>query len=225
MCILADRTGENQAAGREKLAMRLGDIDQRLLTVLTWRCRAGLEDQLASILGTTVSCLRQATAKLKRERLVSSRDVTAVSYELERPLAAFARGEQIPDFGALQWELQRRWRNAARRPARALWATRFATRLVGGVGGRLRQPLQLQHDLGVTEIYARRTLRPKETWISEDVYRSLWKQGDMGKVPDALLVDPEGRLLRAVEFGGRYSRQRLEDFHTFWATRLPYEIW
>jgi hypothetical protein len=46
------------------------------------------------------------------------------------------------------------------------------------------------------------------------------------KVPDALLVDESGKQIkRVLEYGGQYSAQRLENFHRYWSTRAPYEIW
>jgi hypothetical protein len=46
------------------------------------------------------------------------------------------------------------------------------------------------------------------------------------KVPDALLLDASGKQIKLVlEFGGQYSRKRLEAFHRYWASRAPYEIW
>ena len=48
----------------------------------------------------------------------------------------------------------------------------------------------------------------------------------VAKVPDALLVDESGKQIkRVLEYGGQYSVQRLENFHRYWSTRTPYEIW
>jgi hypothetical protein len=103
--------------------------------------------------------------------------------------------------------------------------------VVGGVGGRLRQALQLQHDLGVAEIWARRGQDAGPRWLSEDAYRAHCQLERKSKVPDAVILDTRapdkhGALLRVIEFGGRYSRQRLENFHRFWSRRgVDYEIW
>ena len=106
-------------------------------------------------------------------------------------------------------------------------ATRLATRVVGGVSGQFRQPLQLQHDLGVTEVLIRRQQEPTHCWIGEDAYRALWQRRPNQKVPDAVILDVEEEVCRVIEFGGQYSRERLQSFHQFWIcrNRTPYEIW
>ena len=98
----------------------------------------------------------------------------------------------------------------------------------GGVGGRLRQPMQLQHDLAVTAVYiARQKDTPEdETWVGEDAYRVLLHPRALVKVPDALIVDQQHKPRRVVELGGMYGPRRLRGFHRYWASRrIPYEIW
>ena len=142
------------------------------------------------------------------------------------PLASCGRGDSPPDFSSIAWQLRKRWLQAPRIPARILWATEAATHLVGGVGGRIRQPLQVQHDLGVAEIWARRPIESDLKWISEDIFRCWYVRDARTKVPDALLVDASAnKVKRVLEYGGQYSRKRLEDFHRYWSGRAPYEIW
>ena len=44
------------------------------------------------------------------------------------------------------------------------------------------------------------------------------------KLPDALLDLPEG--LRVIEFGGSYSKSKLEHFHAYCEEQgFPYEVW
>ncbi len=206
--------------------MRLSETQMRLLIVLTWELRVASEDQLASGLGLTLTQLRQLGRRLRKHGLLNSWRTTTLSHDMVRPLANWSRGDNQPDFSAIAWQLRRRWLKAPRVPARVLWATIAATHLVGGVGGRLRQPLQLHHDLGVAEIWARRSKEPDLKWISEDIFRCWYVRDVRTKVPDALLVNEGGNQVRRVlEYGGQYSRGRLEDFHRYWSGRAPYEIW
>ena len=206
--------------------MRLSHNQMRLLIILTWELRVASEAQLASGLGVSLTQLRQLVRRLAKQGLVTSWRTTMLSLELHGPLASHVRGSDTPDFASLAWQLRKRWRQAPRIPARVCWATSAATQLVGGVGGRLRQPLQLDHDLGVAEIWARRLREPDLNWISEDVFRNWFLRASRTKVPDALLVaEDRTQIKRVLEYGGQYSAIRLEDFHRYWSSRAPYEIW
>ena len=204
--------------------MRLDKLKLRILTLLAWRCRAASDIQLANALKTNTSRIRRACRELKQRELVFSRNLLAMEYQLTGPLVASESIGTVVDFGQIAWQMQRRWRDTVRVRTRVIWASKFATRVVGGVGGRLR-PLQLEHDLGVAEVFSRRESRIAGNWISEDVFRAYWNVARRSKIPDAIIVDANDHVQRVIEFGGRYSRQRLEEFHRFWAGRVPYEIW
>ncbi len=215
----------NPTRGKER-SMRLSENQMRVLIILTWELRVASEAQLASRLGLTLTQLRQLVHRLSKHGLVTSWRTTTLRLDLQGPLASYGRGDDQPDFRALAWQLRKRWRESPRIPTRVCWATSAATHLVGGVGGRLRQPLQLDHDLGVAEIWARRSGEPDLKWISEDIFRNWFLREARTKVPDALLVDESGKQVkRVLEYGGQYSAQRLEDFHRYWSARTPYEIW
>jgi hypothetical protein len=136
--------------------------------------------------------------------------------------------QKSPQFGAISWQGRRRIRAGTAKPARIYWATHQAARIVGGVGGKLRQPWQLQHDLGVTSVYLllRRTCPTlAEHWVSEDMYRLEFGQRRGEKIADAFLVNPPGQVYRVIEFVGDYSTKRLRDFHNFWCRRrISYEL-
>lgn len=206
--------------------MRLSEIQMRILIVLTWELRAGSDGQLASRFGLTLKRFRRLADRLRTLGLLTSWRTTALSHDMQRPLASYERGDELPDFSAIAWQLRKRWLSATRIPVRVYWATSAAAHIVGGVGGPLKRPLQLQHDLGVAEIWARRTPEPEQKWISEDIFRSWYLREAKAKVPDALLVDErDNQVKRVLEYGGQYSRQRLAEFHRYWASRAPYEIW
>jgi hypothetical protein len=46
----------------------------------------------------------------------------------------------------------------------------------------------------------------------------------VGFLPDAMIRTPQGSII--IEFGGAYSKSKIEHFHRFCAERnLPYELW
>ncbi|WP_145944461.1 hypothetical protein [Fuerstiella marisgermanici] len=113
---------------------------------------------------------------------------------------------------------------ACRRPRLVNWAAPKAAHLTAGVSGWGRQPLQIEHDLGTTAMYvSSRPYQSEVIWYGEDIVRRRFS-GVKKKVPDALLVDRRDNILKVMEFGGQYSRKRLEDFHRTWQP-YPWEIW
>lgn len=113
---------------------------------------------------------------------------------------------------------------SGRQPHIVNWATPKAANLLAGCTGWGRQPFQLEHDLGTTAIYV--SSRPYQSdviWYGEDIVRRRFSAVNK-KVPDVLLVDRHDNILKVVEYGGQYSRHRLEDFHHTWK-QYPWEIW
>lgn len=193
------------------------------MSILCWQCRAGTESQLATKLGTTLQVVESLGKRLAREGFIVRKRQTAVDYDLSKPLAV--SGQEV-DFGNVAWKLEQRWHNASRHRATVLWATPMAVRFVGGVSGRLRQPLQLQHDLGVTEVLTKSSMNKGEKWIGEDAYREFWQKNVRAKVPDAVVLNQNEQIGRVIEFGGRYSKERLRRFARYWMARgILYEIW
>jgi hypothetical protein len=209
----------------------LSNSELELLGTLTWKVRVAADSQLAQMLRLSDCQLPSLIRSLKRldQRGLLDRNKIAIAlFEPKAPLVNWLPGQPESNWQSISWQLQRRWQELA--PARTWvnWATRKAAAVVGGVGGGLRQPLQLQHDLAVTSVYVARQLEPGdgEVWVGEDVYRSLPPREARTTIPDALIMDDRYRLLCAVELGGLYSPKRLSKFHRHWAIRhTPYEIW
>ncbi|MCA9152100.1 MAG: hypothetical protein KDA92_22510, partial [Planctomycetales bacterium] len=65
--------------------------------------------------------------------------------------------------------------------------------------------------------------RAAEDWVSEDRLPRDW----LVKVrPDAAIRDHEGRIARAVEYGGDYPVSRLIEIHEQLASvGIGYELW
>lgn len=137
--------------------------------------------------------------------------------ELDIPLLSWQPNDTNPDFSTLSRILHQRSRAAAR-------LTSVIT-----VGPRVRHRTamkltQMTHDLHVAEVWWHyRQSTAGVRWVSED---QLTSERGKGALPDALLQDLNGRILRAVEYGGDYPVDRLEKLHRQLAqNNLAYEIW
>lgn len=144
---------------------------------------------------------------------------------LDAPVLAWNPGDEQPDFGAAGYRLKSRWTRAPRTVA-VYAASRLYARRVAGYGGRIKRPLQATHDLHVAAIYLR-LLRTAPAlaaaWVGEE---GLAPDRKDEKLPDAVLVDPEGRPRLVVEFGGAYDADRVRAFHADCEARsLSYQLW
>ena len=82
----------------------------------------------------------------------------------------------------------------------------------------------MTHDLHVSEVFLRyRSMGRQHEWCSEDQLAKGWP---IRERPDAVLVDDDRDIVRAVEYGGDYSAERLAELHSgFSSVGLNYEIW
>ena len=182
------------------------------------------------------SFLKEASSRRVREQLsrwrasgLLNRSMARVTpLEVAAPIFSWRRGKPAPDCHRISWRLERRWTRPYPQCSAVYWATSRLARRIGGRGGRLMQPLQVQHDVGVAAVYCLFLQdRPEEAdrWIGEDQYRRLAPKR-IPKVPDAVVLGADGRIERAIEFGGRYSARRLRSLHRAFERRgLPYEIY
>jgi hypothetical protein len=171
---------------------------------------------------------RRRLAKLAQSGLIGRLIVPARPLPpLDAPTLAWRPGEGTPDFGAVAWRLQSRWKEGPM-PTVAYIATRRGANQYGGrLRGRIRRELQVTHDLGVSAVYLRMralNLEATDAWIGEDVL-SPERRGE--KLPDAVIADSLQSPPRlVVEFGGAYDAERVRRFHEDCAERqLPYELW
>lgn len=145
---------------------------------------------------------------------------------LQRPYIEWQPGDPAPQCLLISKLLQTRWCAQPRR-THVYLATPLAAARFGGIApGQVRNSCQTTHDLHVAQIYLHYLLAQSphlRNWMGED--RCDHTQPGQ-KVPDALLIAGDGGQYRAVEFGGRYSAQRLLDYHAYCeAQNLPYELW
>jgi hypothetical protein len=106
-------------------------------------------------------------------------------------------------------------------------ATRKSRQLYGVAGGAHRPKLtQLSHELFVAEVFIRYRaigLDVDRQWVGEDQFPKSWP---VRSRPDALLRNGEGKITRAVEYGGAYKPRRLAALHgALKSIPLAYEIW
>jgi hypothetical protein len=210
----------------------LDPADCPILEALTWKVRVAADIQIQAMMDERPGAKPTACRLLRRWQslgLVDRRVLTVSLIEVTEPLVLSHPCDVSPDFDALAWQLESRWTNVLPRRIVVNWATPRAAKLYGGISGRFRQPLQIQHDLGTAAAYFRRLKTdPKAAaaWIGEDVYRRDFPIRKRAKVPDAVQIDEFGRVSLAIEFGGAYSASRLRRFHQFCSqAHLPYEVW
>lgn len=150
------------------------------------------------------------------------------------PLVIWKTGNSPPSFGRLAAQLERRWRNQPVHRHTCFTVGERFCHLFGYTQPKLRQ-LQVSHDLGLSELYLRsrhQFEKEQETWVGEIAFaycpnpaiQKLLEDG--GQKPDAIVLNKNGEVSRAIEFGGFYTAKRLERFHR-WCQRkgIPYEIW
>ncbi|MBY0587194.1 hypothetical protein K2X85_08460 [bacterium] len=160
--------------------------------------------------------------KLILFRHALSRPVTP----LHHPLIIWEPGHAAPELPAVTHYLRERSRQPVRRTHIAT-ATRKAAVLYGR--NNSAPPFrrnQVTHDLYVSEVllrYRANGFDVRHRWRGEDELGQSWP---ISVKPDALILDSMGVALRAVEFGGNYPVERLEEIHlAFSSIELAYEIW
>jgi hypothetical protein len=146
---------------------------------------------------------------------------------LHRPLCLWRHSEPMPDLLGLSRRLHQRASFSAAQTV-VVSATRKTQAMFGNSRG-IASPIKLTqatHDLHVAEVYfhyAARGFQSGIRWVSEDCFPETWT---LRQRPDALLIDDAGEFVRAVEYGGDYSWERLAELHDGLASiPLPYEIW
>ena len=173
---------------------------------------------------------KQVVRTLKRKGLVESFICDEIVLDLRSPLAIWqACDGSPPNFSKIAWQARSRFLNAETQRHQIFIATDLAERLFGGVGGSLRQPSQVKHDLGTSSVYVTRQDdegMSQAVWTGEDVLRRSWRHLGMRKIPDAALIENE-KMVNVIEFAGRdYGKAYLEKFHRYWQRRTTsYEIW
>lgn len=173
------------------------------------------------------ACARRAALGLQRRGLV--RTITLVAHPelvLENPVISWNLGQGAPDFAAGARVVRTRW-TASPEMVRVIIATAEAAHFFGGIARSDPRRSEQTHELHMSTVFLVLAARSPELvpfWKPEGWLRRSRPSGPGVKLPDAMLRSPTG--IRVIEFGGAYSRQKLEAFHAFCAdASLPYEVW
>lgn len=208
----------------------LTERDRDILLTLTHKVRVLSLSQLARTWWSeTAAGLETARRRLRRLAVDGWLTQLPVNAHPELPLAGplyrWAPGEPAPNCYQLERRCRSRWKEPARRAAVYL-ATRQAAARLGGVGGRLKHPLQTDHDLHVGTVYLRLLHTDPamaDLWVSEALVAPE-RRGQ--KLPDAIVKNPDGSVRLVVEFAGQYDAKRIAAVHEDCAAReTPYELW
>jgi hypothetical protein len=227
---------QGQLTSRKAVAVNIhaASVAGFVLRELTWRVRVLTVEQIARILAArhrgSVS-VRSLIQRLQAERLISTDYVAAAFHEAIEPIASRQSDDAAPDFGALAWRLERRWREAISRRVTICWATSRAAGLFGGITVFTRRASQLEHDLGTASILVRlHETRPEfaDQWVGEDILRRDFAPycRSLQKIPDGAIVLDDA-IVRVIEYGGQYSASRLRRFDSHFCKKhgIPYDIW
>ena len=194
--------------------------DQQILNTLVLRVRVLSLAQVARTwwteTATGIARARRRLQDLERQGLVRLAMLSArPQLGLTDPLAVWQHELPQPDFGTVAHRLRERWKRAGS-------ARRTECVLPEGGVGRVPRVSETTHDLHLAAVYL--LMRQEcparaRTWTFES---ELAHRNE--KVPDAIVRD--GRVTTAIELGGQYSREKLEQFHVYCRRRgMGYEIW
>ena len=161
--------------------------------------------------------------KLEQSGLVHTATIVChAELEMFGPLLRWSPGEPEPDLGAISYRAQSRW-TGEYRPTLAVIASKKASRLFGGSGGRYPRSSEETHDVHLASVYLHYLANHPNlalSWRHEDTNETIRGQ----KVPDAL-VTIVGRKV-AVEFAGKYGKAKLRELHDHCEKAgMPYELW
>jgi hypothetical protein len=189
-------------------------------------------DQVASFWPKTIAGRKNAMRQIVAlERLNLLHRVTILIRDelaMEAPVVEWRPGLPDPQYGAVAYRLQSRWRQPVRSVV-AIVATRKARAYFGVTRERQFFPEQCAHNHHLAVLYLRLLRTEPEVaarWCQEPKWRSAAVRR-LEKLPDVGIYSEDGtRIERLIEHGGNYDRRRVERFHDFArASGLPYTLW
>jgi uncharacterized protein YqiB (DUF1249 family) len=220
------------------MALLLTTRDEEIFDALTRRVRVFSLAQIARTWWSSAKhptrAAEQRLRLLARDGLIESAlELAHPELELEKFVASWAPGEEMPNFGSVSFKLQSRWREHPVR-TRCVSATDLAARRFGGYGGRPPRAVERTHDIHFARVFLLYRERHPDlirAWIFEEQVKAERRQTlqavrsrSTEKLPDAFLRLSSGA--RVVEFGGAYDKAKLQAFHHYCEEKsYPYEIW
>lgn len=204
--------------------MKLTEWDSQLLHRLGWQIRAIDRSRLCR--EQTREFVERRISFGQRHGLLETSWQRVAVFELEAPLMVGPTASFEADAKECVTALRKRWQSAQYKLEQVIWISRRGINLFGGYGGRLRQRLQLQHDLLAGEVLFTKSQDEQDRWVGEDWFRELSLCHQMNKLPDAVVLDKYGRLETFVEVGGQYSLKTLTALHQAALQEgVRYEVW
>jgi hypothetical protein len=200
-----------------------------LLDALAYRVRVVSWAQLLALgprSGSYERSLRRLIHRLEGSRLIRRLTVLArPAPVIDGPLFRWQPGGPAPDCYAIQYQAEKRNVQPVQAVTVFLGTERLANVLGGTCGGKLNLH-SASHDLGVTQTY-------EYVWKADPNLALAWQGEDIvapsryrQKLPDAILFDPAGEPMLAVEYIGDYPADRIQAFHDDAERRgLAYEMY
>ena len=202
--------------------------DEEIIRILSNAVRALSLEQVARTWWTNSRWGRSRAKKTLEE--LSIEDLLHVRRVLSRPIlersepiATWQLDAEVPDFKSLVTHLHLR----AATPAKMLTIA-FASHKSIALFSRRRMTTikltQMTHDLHVSEVFLHyRKQGLASAWLSEDQLPVEWP---IRERPDAVLLGKNQTIVHAIEYGGDYPVERLQELHHGLASAgLSYEIW
>ncbi len=164
--------------------------------------------------GISVSTARNRLNQLTKGRFLCRLRVRASETPpITAPLFSWEPGDPRPDFGAIAWAAQERWKDRPEKDT-TVWLASQKTLAFFGVPPK-RKPinrLHATHDLAMNAVYDYcRKQFPQYEFLGEEMFAPLRGHGE--GVEDAQLIDGNRRIVRAVEHVGSYRKHRCQHFH------------
>lgn len=197
-------------------------MNDRLLRLLTTQARFATADQVATVCGVNVPAANRQLERLAKAGWIESATVIVRRPKLHRPMMSDA--DPTSKVASVAWALETRWANTEPEAIRIFWATVRTAQIYGGRFSGIKQPLQLEHDLLLLDVFSLYRKDGFEVlWQTEDQLRSVAFEF-AGKVPDAAVSTGLGWTV--IELGGQYSCERLSEFVTAMTRMgLAFEVW
>jgi hypothetical protein len=211
--------------------MTLTPRDEQIVRMLTNRLRLLGVGQVARKwwAGHAIETARARLRKLAGAGLIELTTVMAhPEIILSAPVLTWRPGNVDPDFGPIAYRLKRRWTQPRIATAIAHATRRSASMFGGHTGGRGPRPTETTHELHLAQVYLhleRDDPSSAERWVSErELYAEGWGRNE--RLPDAIIRHggSESPPVRVIEFGGAYSKAKLQEFHLEMRD-IPYDLW
>ena len=203
---------------------------EQIIEILTTRVRCLTLEQIARTAypraKNPLTAARQWLGRMGRANFVTLQTFPVhPELSLTAPLLDYHTGDPAPNFDAISWSAQSRWKEP---PVMSL-VVKATNEALKRTGGSLKQrPLRLRevtHDLHVASVYLRLLENNPELaahWIHEDAMGDSQPETCGSARPDAVLDGPEKII---VEFAGSYSAKKLRALAADYAAQGRFQFW